>query len=157
RAHRDALLAPDGWLAGFEDVELRAVVRATRFYGLLLEEGLHPDFQVDALEHDRHLDRLWIGVRELPWLGPGLRSEREDLLAGDVRAFRARPGSRDLQDARGRRIAEYFAKSGLEVARARVAALDDRERERQEWLIRGSIGTGVATEREPRWPRYASP
>jgi type 2 lantibiotic biosynthesis protein LanM len=157
RGHRDELLAPDGWLERFADVELRAVVRATRFYGLLLEEGLHPDFQVDALEYDRHLDRLWIGVHELPWLEGVLASEREDLLAGDVPSFRARPGSRDLWDARGRRIADYFAASGLEVARARVAALDDRERERQEWLIRGSIGTGVATEREPRWPRYAPP
>jgi type 2 lantibiotic biosynthesis protein LanM len=155
RARRADLVGPKGWLEAFADVELRAVVRATRFYGLLLEEGLHPDFQVDALEYDRHLDRLWIGVHELPWLERALASEREDLLAGDVPAFRARAGSRDLVDTRGRRIDGYFALSGLEVARARVAALNDRERERQEWLIRGSIGTAVATEREPRWPRYA--
>ncbi len=155
RGLRREILAPGGWLERFADVELRAVVRATRFYGLLLEEGLHPDFQVDALEYDRHLDRLWIGVPELPWLERVLLSERADLLVGDVPSFRARAGSRELHDARGLRIPDYFAQSGLEVARARLAALDDRERERQEWLIRGSIGTGVATEREPRWPRYA--
>ena len=47
---RDDLLAPGGPIARFASDEVRSVVRATRFYGLLLEESLHPDFQGDALE-----------------------------------------------------------------------------------------------------------
>src|SRR6185503_12232573 len=64
RTMRERWLAPAGALARFAEDEVRTVVRATRFYGLLLQESVHADFQGDALELERLLDRLWIGVAE---------------------------------------------------------------------------------------------
>jgi type 2 lantibiotic biosynthesis protein LanM len=152
---RDDLLAPGGALARFAGDEVRSVVRATRFYGLLLEESLHPDFQGDALELERHFDRLWIGVEELPHLERTLDSERHDLLAGDVPVFTSRPGSRDLVDARGRTLEGYWRESGLELVARRLRSLDEAELERQEWLVRGSIATASVSADDQRWPSYA--
>jgi len=69
--------------------------------------------------------------------------------------FRARPGSRDLWDSRGRCLPEFFAESGMELVVANLARLDEREREHQEWLIRGTLATAGVSAANPCWPSYA--
>ena len=156
RTLRARWLAPGGALARFAEDEVRTVVRATRFYGLLLQESVHADFQGDALELERLFDRLWIGVAELPHLERVLASERRDLLAGDVPCFVSKPGARDLWDSAGRRIEGFWRSSGLEFVAATLGREEVRELERQEWLIRGALATAGVSERDPRWPSYVA-
>jgi type 2 lantibiotic biosynthesis protein LanM len=60
--HREELLSNDGPLTRFAGDEVRVIVRPTQTYGMLLQESFHPDVLRDALDRDRLLDRLWVGV-----------------------------------------------------------------------------------------------
>jgi type 2 lantibiotic biosynthesis protein LanM len=155
--HRDDLLAPDGPLAAFAEVDLRVVVRPTRRYSLLQIEGRHPDFQRDGLALERFLDRLWIEVAGTPALAPLVEAERADLLRGDVPVFTAHARSRDLFASTGARIPGMLAAAPFARMRDRVAGLGAVDLDRQLWLIRVAFaGPGMSGERESTVPRAVS-
>jgi type 2 lantibiotic biosynthesis protein LanM len=152
--HRDELLSDGGPIARFADDEVRCVLRATRTYGLLLQESQHPDFQGDALDLERFFDRLWLGVEAAPCLRRAVRSEREDLLRGDVPMFTTRTQSRDLWNSRGERIEGFFEKSAMQFVRERMAGLGEEDLERQTWFVRASLASLTLELEELQWPSY---
>lgn len=139
REHREELLSPGGPLAAFADVEVRVVFRPTRAYFGLFLESFHPYSLGNALDRARFLDRLWAGAEERPFLAPLAILEHRDLENGDIPFFATRPGSRDLWTSSGSRIPDFFPETGLERVARRLARFGDADRERQEWLIRGSF------------------
>jgi type 2 lantibiotic biosynthesis protein LanM len=154
--HRRALAAPRGPLAAFARAPVRVVLRATRGYHLLADEGHHPDLLRDGLDRDRHLDRLWLGLDKRPDLERVVAFERRDLAAGDVPYFSTRPGSRDLLASRGERIAGFFAQPVLATVRENLERLADRRTGvLQAWLIDTAFATR-AYQRDDHlpWPRY---
>jgi lantibiotic modifying enzyme len=82
--HREELLSDDGPLARFSNDQVRAVLRSTEIYTVLLRESFHPDLLHDALDRDLLVDRLWMGVTGNPGLEKLIAAERHDLLNGDV-------------------------------------------------------------------------
>jgi type 2 lantibiotic biosynthesis protein LanM len=140
-AHRDELLSEHGPLARFAQDEVRVVARATRGYGVLLLQSLHPDYLHDALDLDRLLDRLWAGVENNPHLLRLLPAERRDLLEGDIPIFTTHPASTDVFTSAGEKIDGVFTKSGIDLSRETIAGLSDDDLRRQLWFIRASIAT----------------
>ena len=94
--HREELLGAGGMIDRFADDPVRAVLRPTRVYGLLLSESFHPDVLRDALDRDLLFDRLWVGIDEQPVLARAIPAEHRDLRAGDIPVFLARPSSIDI-------------------------------------------------------------
>lgn len=141
RSHRDELLSERGPLARFAQDEIRVVARATRGYGVLLSQSLHPDYLHDALDWERLLDRLWSGVEDNSYLLRLLTAERRDLIEGDIPIFTTQPTSIDIFNSSGERIDHFFAKSGMDLSRETVAGLSDDDLRRQTWFIRASIAT----------------
>ena len=94
---------------------LRFIARATDLYARMLYDSFRPELLRDALERERHLDRLWVGIRWQPALARLIPAERADLLRGDVPFFTARPGCRDLFTSQGEAIPGFFQESSLEV------------------------------------------
>ncbi|HEY6253013.1 MAG TPA: type 2 lanthipeptide synthetase LanM family protein [Candidatus Angelobacter sp.] len=154
RSHRDELLSSHGPLERFAHDEVRVVVRATRGYGMLLSQSLHPDYLRDALELDRLLDGLWAGVEDNAHLLRLIPSERRDLLAGDVPIFSTRPASRDLFTSTGDKIDAFFEKTAMDLSREHVLGLSDEDHRRQTWFIRASIATLDLGEEEMKWASY---
>jgi type 2 lantibiotic biosynthesis protein LanM len=161
RAHSDELLShfEDGPLGRFAHDEVRIVARATRGYGVLLAQTLHPDYLRDALDLDRLLDRLWAGVEDNAHLLRLIQAERRDLMQGDVPIFATHPVSRDIYTSDGQKIENFLAKSGMELCRENIEGLGDEDRRRQVWFIRASIATLdlqeddlTAARYEPVWP-----
>jgi type 2 lantibiotic biosynthesis protein LanM len=140
-SHRDELLHDDGPLSRFAEDEVRVVARATRGYGVLLSQTAHPDYLRDALDLDRLLDRLWVGVEHNPHLLQLIKAERRDLSEGDVPIFTTRPQSRDLFTSDGEKIEKFFAKTGMALSRESIQGLSDEDRRRQVWFIRASLAT----------------
>ena len=140
---RDQLLAPQsGLLAHFADDEVRVLPRSGRRYSVLLEQSFHPDLMRDALDRDRFLDRLWLGVESEPYLAELIPHEQADLLVGDVPLFTTQAGSRAVYNSAGESITDtFFPGSGLEAARQRIAALDEHDLARQRWFIKASLAT----------------
>lgn len=141
RSHGNELLAKDGPLEWFTQDEVRVVARATRSYGALLSQSLHPEYLRDALDLDRLLDCLWSGIEDNRHLLRLIPAERQDLLQGDVPIFTTTPVSRDLFTSTGEKIEGYFVKTGMELARERVEGLSEEDRRRQIWFIGASLAT----------------
>ncbi|HEY4593123.1 MAG TPA: type 2 lanthipeptide synthetase LanM, partial [Thermoanaerobaculia bacterium] len=150
-AHREELLAR---LARFADDPVRAVLRATRIYGLLLAESFHPDALRDALDRDLVFDRLWIGIDDQPVVARAIPAEHRDLRAGDVPAFLARPSSLDLWTSRGERIEGFFREPALVTARRRIESLGEEDLRRQLTLLRLSLGTQLLNRDDVGWTGY---
>ncbi|HEX9945381.1 MAG TPA: type 2 lanthipeptide synthetase LanM family protein [Thermoanaerobaculia bacterium] len=153
--HREELLAPGGWIDRFADDPVRAVLRPTRVYGLLLTESFHPDVLRDALDRDLLFDRLWVGVEDQPSLARVTAAEHRDLRAGDVPAFAACPCSTDLWTSRGERVSGFFAETAVAVVRRRLGALGEQDLRRQLALLRLSLGTQLLNNEEVSWTRHA--
>ncbi|MCQ4208729.1 type 2 lanthipeptide synthetase LanM family protein [Streptomyces longispororuber] len=137
--HRAIAQDKSSWssvLDRFADVEMRHIVRATAYYQCLLEDSKHPDFLRDALDRDRFLARLALtadGTQSWEQLVP---SELRDLRRGDVPFFSSLPGSRDLVDSEGITISDVLDEPPIEVARRRLARLDENDLDTQVMLIR---------------------
>lgn len=131
--HRDALLRE--MLPRFACDEIRFVARPTDIYGRLLYESFRPDLLQDALERDRHFDRLWVGIEWQPYMASIIRAECADLLQGDIPLFTTRPSSLDLFTSLGEGIPAFFRQSSMDIVRKRVQNLHQQDRVRQRWII----------------------
>ncbi|MDI3328686.1 MAG: type 2 lanthipeptide synthetase LanM family protein [Alicyclobacillaceae bacterium] len=144
-AHRDELLAPEGPLAGFREVPVRVLLRATQHYANFLLESWHPDYLRDALDRERLVDRLWyapVDPRFVPY-------ERDDVMEGDVPYFTTTPVSKDVWDGRGRKIPGVFARSGFELVEERLRNLTVQEVDLQSNWVRSSLVALRDQEEEP--------
>ena len=138
---RDELLADDDFLSRFADDEVRAVLRPTRVYGMLLGESYHPDVLRDALDRDRLLDRLWVGIEQMPYMANVILAEQEDLRRGDIPVFASRPGSRSVWTSANEEVRDFFDERSLDAVRRRLQSMDEKDLERQSWFIRASMTT----------------
>lgn len=114
---------------GFAGVPVRKVIRATRFYSMLLQRlknhrtmddgviwSAQADFIARLAEWDKSSDVLW----------PLQRAERSALLALNVPHFVSPSDENEIRDAIGHSI-RIEAESGLSRARARVQDFDESE------------------------------
>ena len=139
--HQDALIAADGPLSAFATDEVRVIVRPTRIYAKMLEDSFHPDLLRDALDRERFLDRLWVGIDTCPHLARTIPAEHEDLRNADIPLFTARPGSCDVWTSAGERLPDLLAEAALTSVRRRISRLSARDLDQQRWLVRASLST----------------
>ncbi|MFE7462776.1 type 2 lanthipeptide synthetase LanM family protein [Streptomyces sp. NPDC057499] len=143
---RAELLRTGGLLDRFAHDEVRVVARPTWIYASLLDESTHPDLMKDAAERHRVLALLGTGTLGSAAL-PGLLDEEiAQLWAGDVPLFTALPERADLWSGNGRLLPGTLARTGLDLVRAKLAAMDTVDRHDQERIIRAAM---VTTSREP--------
>jgi type 2 lantibiotic biosynthesis protein LanM len=125
---------------------IRVLVRPTSFYTRLLDETTHPSLLAEAdarddafgLLHDDSTDEVRRGLVD---------AELTDLWAGDVPMFTGRPGSADLWDAEGNRLAGLLGDVvPLKTVRTKVAGMTTIDRRDQEWLISAALATRPAAE-----------
>lgn len=150
--HRDDLLAANSPLAKFAEDEVRAIIRPTYTYSLMLSESFHPDVLRNALDRDRLFDRLWLGIEQEPHLTKVIVAERNDLWEGDIPLFTTKPNSRDLWSSSGERIANFFVESGMNLVQHRLQQLSETDLKQQLWFIRASLTTLVTTEETTQQP-----
>jgi type 2 lantibiotic biosynthesis protein LanM len=114
---------------GFAGIPVRKVVRATRFYSMLLQRlknhramddgvmwSAQADFVARLAEWDKNIDDFW----------PLHRAERSALLALNIPHFVSHTDGNEIRDAAGFSL-KTEANSGLNRARARIEGLDQPE------------------------------
>lgn len=157
RTHRGALAADDGPLIRFAHDELRVILQPTSLYSAFLIEARQPSRTRTALALDCLLDRLFLQPDDGERLARIAPASRRALVRGDIPVFTATADSRDLL-AEGERIVDFFACSGLERVRERLALLDDRDCERQLDLIRAALATSrIRRGSDIEMPRFRVP
>lgn len=147
---RAELVSPGGPLSRFSQDPVRVVLRSTRAYQLLQEHRLHPNRLRNALELDRLYDKLWGGVKPLPYfdLARVIAAECHDLHQDDYPFFTTRPDSTHLWTSTGDQISELLAESGQQLVERRVTQMDERDLTKQIWFIRAALIT-FGSEAEP--------
>ncbi|KJS62132.1 type 2 lanthipeptide synthetase LanM family protein [Streptomyces rubellomurinus] len=136
--------------------ETRMLRRDTLEYRSLLATACHPDLLRDALDQDRHLDRLWALAAWEEHALVYLDHERADLWRGDVPVFTVRPDSVDGRSATGAVIPGATDRPTLELALEKVDALGEDDLARQLQLLRLSVTTADGA-REPRRGEAVAP
>jgi type 2 lantibiotic biosynthesis protein LanM len=145
--HRAGLLAKTGPLRRFRDDEIRLLIRPTWLYARMRAASFHPDVLRDALDRDRLLDRLWVGVNRRPAIARLIAGERADLERADIPIFTTRVASRDLRSGTGVLIENALASTGLENAISRIEQMGESDLARQVWAIRASLASLEASAR----------
>lgn len=152
--YRDELLSPEGPVAAFAEDEVRVILRDTYIYALLLEESFHPDVLRDALERDRHFDKLWFQVQHRSYLKQTILAEREDLLRGDIPMFVTRPNSRDLWSSSNQQIRDFLPQPSIKMVFDRLQQLSDADLKQQLWFVRASLATVSMDAKDATFPKY---
>lgn len=152
--YRDELRSQNGPLACFGEDEVRVIFRPTRTYSSLLYESFHPDFLRNALDRDRHFDRLWVGIEQQPYLAKVISAERDDLWQGDIPMFTTRPNSRAIWSSSNQEIADFFDETGMRGVQRRIQQLSEADLQQQLWFIRASLTTLAMGEEQVKWPSY---
>ncbi len=154
-SHQDELLSPEGPIATFAEDEVRAILRPTRIYALLLSESFHPDLLRDALDRDRHFDKLWLQVKHQASLKQLIPAEREDLLQGDIPLFTTYPNSRDLWSSSGQQIRDFFPEPSINMVYRRLKQLDEKDMNQQLGFISASLATVSMDSKDVTFSSYA--
>lgn len=138
-AHRDELLSPDGPVETFSEDTVRVVLRSTRTYARILQEGTHPDLLRDAADRDRFYSVLWGGEHPPESQEAISAAEYAQIVVGDIPIFTACVASRDLVAGDGTVIPSVLETSGLQRARERISELSEEHLVQQTWFLQGSL------------------
>ncbi|MBA2813868.1 type 2 lantipeptide synthetase LanM [Streptomyces sp. KM273126] len=143
-------------LRAFATDHTRLLLRDTLEYRSLLAAAHHPDLLRDALDHDRHLDRLWALAAWEDSAEAFLVHERADLWNNDIPLFTVRPDSVDAHASTGALIPAVTDRPALDAALDKLHALGPHDLARQRQLLRLSVTTAAGAS-EPHHPRPPSP
>lgn len=143
-------------LRAFAADHTRLLRRDTLEYRSLLAAGDHPDLLRDALDHDRHLDRLWALAAWEESAEAFLAHERADLWNNDVPLFTLRPDGVDARASTGALIPSVVDRPALDTALDKLDSLGPADLARQRELLRLSVTTATGTS-EPSRPQVAAP
>lgn len=125
----------------FAQDEVRLLRRDTFEYRSLLRSSFHPDVLRDALDRDRHFDRLW-GLAAFDEQAQSFFAhEHADLWAGDIPVFTIRPDSVDAISSRGELIPDAVEQPSLQTVLAKLNRLGPTDLRRQRWLVRAATSS----------------
>lgn len=139
---KQELLGADSPFTAFADQPVRIILRPTAVYRAALNRALHPNFLKEGIDRSIELETLrrpvlWTKQKPVLWAAYG--SEQQELERGDVPICHTSSTSRDLHTGCCGTIADFAENSGYEESRARVAALDPEDLERQVQFIRVAL------------------
>ncbi len=123
----------------FKGIEIRSIARSTMFYRSLLQQSYHPDFLRDGLDRDLLFHRLWLETEYRPDLQKIIRSEKKDLLTGDIPYFSTRTDQVHLWDSNGDCIRDCFELTALEKVYNKIELLSSKDCEEQLHVLRMSM------------------
>lgn len=146
-AHRDEVRP---LLAAFAQDEVRLLRRDTLEYSSLLRASFHPDLLRDALDRDRHFDRLWALPARDPAALPFVAYERDDLWNNDIPVFTMRADGVRAESASGAGFDLTVESAPLDAVLRKLDGLGPRDLQRQRWFLRSAIAAGSTAGEDSR-------
>lgn len=156
-SHRDALLADGSPLTRLGEGEARVLLRPTAVYNSLIRAACHPDVLRDVAARNRLFAQLRTGLEAEPGLQEAVTLELDSLCRWDIPRFRYSPRTTGLRDGCGREVDGLFARTGLESVRRRLESMDERDLQRQKYLIVESLRIGRPGAAENSKPPGSAP
>lgn len=156
-ANKDGLLAKESPLATMQAQQSRFVFRATRIYGIILQNSWAPDYLKHGVDYSIELDRLSCALlvaRDKPNALPILSAELRAMEQLDIPFFTASAASDELSVSGDLSIEHYFKQSSYQHTLNQVQALNETDLARQIAIIQGSFHAKVAqtlSQQSTRW------
>jgi type 2 lantibiotic biosynthesis protein LanM len=127
----------------FEGLTRRIVLRATRVYFAIQEQQRTPhalkSFSSQFIQLGR-LARSFLAGNDTSLRWPIYESERQEMALLDIPFFSHSVDLKHLRlDALGSQLPDFFSRTGIELARARLSCFNQEAIDMQTQLIRGSI------------------
>ncbi|WP_163509956.1 type 2 lanthipeptide synthetase LanM family protein [Fodinicola acaciae] len=138
-AHREEVRA---LLRVFADDEVRVLRRDTLEYASLLRTGFHPDLLRDALDRDRHFDRLWSAAAADTAMLPFVPYERQDLWDNDIPVFTMRPDGVHVRASGGDAFDMVCEGPPMTAVLGKLDRLGDADLDRQRRYLRSAVAAG---------------
>lgn len=144
--HRELFVGPGGFVDAFAATPVRVLLRNTSAYAELLYASFHPDYLGHYLDRDKLFDQLWgqVESRQLP--AAVIQRELDALTRLDVPLFTTLPATRDLWLDHTHRFPDFYAASGADCCKAKLARLGEADLNLQCWLIRSSIASALPSQ-----------
>ncbi|UOQ73173.1 type 2 lanthipeptide synthetase LanM family protein [Hymenobacter cellulosilyticus] len=136
-------MGPNGFVDAFNHTAVRVLLRNTSTYGDLLYASYHPDYLIHSLDRDRLFDRLWHQTESDRLPAALIQLEHEALTRQDVPLFTTYPASRDLWLDHAHCFPNFYAASGADCCKEKIARMSNTDLERQCWLIRSTIASAL--------------
>lgn len=133
------LLAGDGARCLPEECAIRVVFRDTETYASILRSAQEPAVMTAGVDRSIELQALFQPLAERPELHPLVRAEQQSLEDLDIPYLWVTAGGRDLRAGDKVIAPGFFAASGIEVARARLARLSEQDLEHQVGILKASL------------------
>lgn len=158
RQHRDELLASTGPLAAFAHQPVRYLFRHTRYYSVVLNLTLQPQYLRDGADHSIEFEILgrWLLTSTMPSSWWGLpRCEQQDLAQLDIPRFLARSDSDALSLVSGPTLAQCFVAPSYDIVVRRLQQMSAENLAQQIEIIRGALAAHSLTEPHDMAPWHA--
>lgn len=140
----------------FAGVEVRYLHNPTFFYAQILRMSTHPALLADPSSRHAVLHRVALRRRDAP--SAVTRAEHRDLSLGDVPYFFLHADGTELFDSCGTSLGDLLDQAPLRVVAAKVAELNESERDAQLALIAASFVNKLPAESDKTgfmWPTAA--
>lgn len=144
--HKGALLAENGPVKAFSKDEVRILLRDTRDYSQISSASTHPDVLRNGADRSVLFARIWQKAVISEFLEDALIHELSSLQREDIPMFQAFPFKKSLFSDRGDEIKDFFTLSGLDLVIAKIKGMNDEDKEKQLWFVRGALATAVPQE-----------
>lgn len=139
--HKDVLLSPNGPLQAFNHAEVRVVLRSTQIYHTFLETSYHPDYLQNGLDREWLFMPLWNTGRVNKMLNLVIPYELQDLLAGDIPYFTAKPNSTSIWTSQQEEIKNFYQTTGRTLVDQNIRKLSLKDLNTQLEYIEMSLAT----------------
>ena len=126
-------------IVSFSNIKVRHLIQDTQRYSMLLHASFHPDVMQDGLSRHLLLCAMFKSYNKVQRSIDVVKEEIHDLLNMDIPYFYANPSGTSLYSSQGKEIKDYFDKSSVDKARARIAGLNDSDRDKQCRFIKMSL------------------
>ena len=159
-AHRAELAAPDGPVARFGGLRIRAVVGPTAEYAAVSNRAARPPNLGDGADWSLPFEALGRGIpldRQADAAWQLFAAERQALARLDIPLFSATTDATRIETCNGEEVDDALAETPLEAVPRRLARLGPDDLAAQQRLIRGALATVRSGPRAPaaeaaRWP-----
>jgi type 2 lantibiotic biosynthesis protein LanM len=146
-ANRMQLLALNNPLATMKELQVRFIFRATRIYGITLQDVSVPDSLKHGVDYSIELDRLsyaFLVAQDKPDAWPILSAELRAMEQSDIPFFIASAASDELIVARNQTIHHYFQQPSYQQMLRQLQALNEADLSLQLAIIQSSFYAKIA-------------
>jgi type 2 lantibiotic biosynthesis protein LanM len=123
----------------FSNSKIRFITRNTMAFTHLLNEAFHPYLMTNGFLLEKHLDLLWLAVKDILYLEKVIISEKNSLLNLDIPYFYTFYNSKSLFDFENKKIDNFFDLSPKENIEQSIKNISSDDKVRQIWIVKASI------------------